>query len=165
MKKSTAFLAGVLGAAVMSVITWAARNYAEMPVNMELMLGTMLGGPPDEAHWFTGLLVHLINGGIFGLVYGWLFEHVTNHAGWLMGLFFGLVHTIAAGIFLGLVPPMHALIPEVMAAPGFFMANLGAAGVIALFGLHMIFGAIVGAGYGRVLHPRESPRLTERPAQ
>ena len=53
-------------------------------------------------------------------------------------------HTIVAGMFMGLVPHLHPTIPEQMPAPGFFMANLGAMGVIAEVVLHLMYGAIVG---------------------
>ena len=44
-----------------------------------------------------------------------------------------------------------------MPAPGAFMANLGMMGVGAFFMLHLIYGAIVGAMYGPVVH---QPRVT-----
>lgn len=43
-----------------------------------------------------------------------------------------------------------ALIPEQMPAPGFFMADMGATTVIFDFVMHMLYGAIVGAVYGRI---------------
>lgn len=39
-------------------------------------------------------------------------------------------------------------------APGAFMSNIGMMGVVGFLMLHMIYGAIVGAMYSPVLHPR-----------
>jgi hypothetical protein len=51
-----------------------------------------------------------------------------------------------------MMPIMHPLVPEMMPAPGAFMANLGMMGVGAFFMLDLIYGAIVGAMYGPVVH-------------
>jgi hypothetical protein len=44
MKYGKAFGAGVLGAVVMTVMMAVARAMG-MPANLEMMLGTMMGGP------------------------------------------------------------------------------------------------------------------------
>src|ERR687898_685506 len=64
MNYRKALVAGVIGAAVMSIIMAMARALG-MPVNLELMLGTMMGGLPSAAKWIMGLIIHLIAGGIF----------------------------------------------------------------------------------------------------
>ena len=58
-----------------------------------------------------------------------------------------MLNGIIGGLFMGVVPMMHPLVPETMPAPGFFMANMGVMGVVAELGLHVIYGAIVGAMY------------------
>jgi hypothetical protein len=58
-----------------------------------------------------------------------------------------VLNGIIGGLFMGVVPMMHPLVPETMPAPGFFMANMGVMGVVAELGLHVIYGAIVGAMY------------------
>lgn len=57
---------------------------------------------------------------------------------------------MVAGLFMAMVPAMHPLVPEQMPAPGPFMANLGAMGIIAEFVLHAVYGGIVGGVYGPV---------------
>ena len=146
MKYGKAFGAGVLGAVVMTVIMAMARAMG-MPVNLEMMLGTMMGGPPSAAKWVMGFIMHLMAGGIFALIYAVGFEYLTHRADWLVGVRFGA---------------MHPLIPEQMPAPGAFMANLGMMGVIAEIMLHLIYGAIVGAMYGPVIHRPVGPGAEER---
>jgi len=80
------------------------------------------------------------------------FEYIMRRAGWAIGLGFGVIHTLIAGIGLGLMPAMHPLMPEIMPAPGAFMANLGTMGIAAFVILHLIYGAIVGTMYGHAMH-------------
>src|SRR5688572_20966038 len=154
MKTGRAFLAGVIGAGAMSVILWIARNMMGIPAHMEMMLGTMLIPSAAITAWLVGFAIHLLIGGVLALVYAWGFEHVTHRAGWLVGAGFGLAHAVISGLGMALVPAIHPMIPERMPAPGAFMANLGAIGIIAEFALHAVYGAIIGAIYGPVVRER-----------
>ena len=49
---------------------------------------------------------------------------------------------------MGMIPLMHPRMPDPVMPPGFFMSNLGTIGPIAVFMLHLVYGAIVGAMYG-----------------
>jgi hypothetical protein len=143
-----AFMAGVAGGAVMS-IGMAIGRALGMPGNVEQMMGTMFV-PPGTTAFLLGLFIHLMVSGLIALIYAWGFEHVTHRAGFLVGLGFAVVHTVIAGIVMGMMPMMHPMIPERMPPPGFFMANLGAMAAIAEVVLHLIYGAIVGGLYGPV---------------
>jgi hypothetical protein len=151
MKYGKAFGADVLGAVVMTALMAMARAMG-MPVNLEMVLGTMIGGAPSLASWIMGFIIHLMAGGIFALIYAVGFEYWTHRADWLVGLGFGVIHTLFSGVLLAMIPAMHPLVPEQMPAPGPFMSNLGMMGVLAFFILHLIYGAIVGAMYGPVIH-------------
>lgn len=150
MKWNKALGYGVLGAAAMSIVMGLARSMG-MHVQLELMLGTMLGIAPEGSNAFVvGLVMHLMMGAAFGATYAWLFERVIHHGGVAAGALVGLPHAIVAGLFMAMIPAVHPFIPESMPAPGAFMSNLGAMGVMAELMLHVMFGAIVGAGYGHV---------------
>lgn len=124
-----------------------------MEVHLEQTLGTLLIAP-GAAAWVVGLGMHLVVSGLIALVYAWGFEHVTHRAGWTVGLAFSLVHTLVSGVSMGaLLPGLHPLVTEAMPGPGYFMLNLGALGAAAFVVLHALYGAIVGALYGPVLHP------------
>lgn len=154
MKAGRAFVAGVIGGIAMVVLMWMGRMMG-MDVNLSMMLGTMIVPRPGAAAWITGFIMHLIISGLIALIYAWGFEHVTHRAGWLVGLLFSLIHSIGTGLFMGMVPMMHPMIRAgMMPAPGLFMANKGAMYVLALFVLHAVYGAIVGAIYGEVVHGR-----------
>ncbi len=151
MNARKAFSAGVAGGAVMTAVTWAARTTLGMPMNLEMMEGTMLVQPPSGVAWTVGLLMHLMISGLIGLAYAWGFERATHRAGPLVGAGFGVVHAVVAGVMMGMVPAIHPLIPEQMPAPGAFLSNIPM-GVVALFMLHVIYGAVVGAIYKPAAH-------------
>jgi len=156
MQTGKAFVAGVVGGAVMSALTAMARALMGMPANLEMMLGTMVVQPPSAVAWTVGLAIHLVLSGLIALIYAWGFERVTHRAGWAVGAGFGVIHAIIGGLFMGMVPAMHPLIPEQMPAPGAFMSNVPM-GPVALFVLHIIYGAVVGAIYRPVEHPARRP--------
>jgi hypothetical protein len=153
MKVGRAFVAGVIGGAVMSLLMAIGRAIG-MPVNLEMILGTVTGMEPGVAAWTLGFVVHLVISGAIALLYGIGFEHVAHRAGAMPGILFSLLHIVIGGLALGSIPRIHPLVTEEgMSAPGLFMSNLGDAGVLAFFVLHAAYGAIVGTLYGPVLHP------------
>lgn len=138
----------------MSALMWLGREMMDMPGNMEMLFGTMFGMTQGNTAWLLGFAIHLVVSGLIALIYGWVFERVTHRAGWLVGAGVGFVHAVIAGLVMGMMPAMHALIPGQMPAPGFYMSNMGAMTVVSEFVLHMIYGAIVGAMYGSVVRWR-----------
>lgn len=151
MKTGTAFLAGVVGGAVMSAIMFMARTVVGMEVKLELLLGTMIGLQPGTTAWIVGFVMHLVISGLIAIAYAWVFENVLHRAGWQTGVLVALAHILVAGVFMGMMPMVHPLVPEVLPGPGFFMLGLGMMGLVAFVMLHLIFGAIVGAMYGPTL--------------
>ena len=151
MNGGRAFWAGIVGGVVMTILMWMARTFMGMPMNLEMMEGTMLVRPPRPVAWAVGLVMHLMISGLIGLLYAWAFEHVTHRAGAGVGALFGLVHAVLAGLAMGMVPAIHPLIPGEMPAPGAFLSNIPM-GPVAVFALHVIFGSVVGAIYAPAHH-------------
>ncbi len=149
MRIGRALLFGVLGALVISLVT-AVLRAAGLPLSIEIILGTLTGLEPGASAFGVGFLIHLTMGALFGLLYGYLFEHVWDHGGATTGMLTAVVHAALIGIMIGLTPQFHPYIPERMADPGPYFANLGVLGVLTFFGAHILYGAIVGAGYGHV---------------
>jgi hypothetical protein len=85
MNWGKAFIAGVIGGAVMSILLALARAMG-MPANLEVMQGTMLGLEPGATAWIVGFIMHLMISGLIALVYAAGFEYVTHRAGWLVGV-------------------------------------------------------------------------------
>jgi hypothetical protein len=127
MKYGKAFGGGVMGAMAMSIIMAMARAIG-IPVSLEKLLGTLLGGPSSLTTWGMGFLMHLAAGGLFGLLYAVGFEYTAQCANWLVGPVFGVVHGVLSGIVIAHVD------------------------VRVVIWLHIFYGAIVGALYGPAVH-------------
>jgi hypothetical protein len=147
VKRGHAFVAGILGGVLVSAVTALARALG-VPIAFELFLGTILGHPPGLATWLAGLAAHLVLAGAIALLYGWAFETLSGRADWRVGLAFGMVQAIVGGVAIWALPAIHPLVGERLPSPGPFLSRLGAAGVLLHFGLHAMYGAVVGALYG-----------------
>ncbi|MBS2016726.1 MAG: hypothetical protein JST00_27830 [Deltaproteobacteria bacterium] len=154
MRTGRAIVFGALGAAAISVLSVGLRA-AGLPIRLELLLGTLTGLPPGTPTFAFGLLIHLALGGLFGLLYAWLFERVWSHGGAATGAILAILHAALIGMAVGLTPQFHPLVPEQLHDPGPYFANAGVAGVVAFFAIHVLYGAVVGAGYGHVIAERE----------
>lgn len=149
MKPQRAVLFGIVGAIVMSLLSVLLRA-AGVPIQMEMILGTLTGIPPGPTAFVVGELLHVGIGALFGLIYGALFEKVWNHGGAGTGMILSVLHACLIGILFGLVARVHPYVPRELRDPGAYFSNLGIAGVLSFFALHILYGAIVGAGYGHV---------------
>lgn len=155
MRYARAILFGVFGAGAMSVVS-AVLRAATVPVRIEMLLGTMTGLPPGTQAFLVGLLLHLAIGACFGLLYGALFERVWNHGGAFVGMLTTIPHSLFIGMLVGFTPQFHPLVPNVIPEPGPYFAREGGwVGPVAFFGLHLLYGAIVGGGYGHVVSEHE----------
>jgi hypothetical protein len=117
----------------MTLVMWAARSAHWTDLDLPMSLGTvtsMTPGPSPGA-WFQGFLVMLTCGGLFALVYAWVFEswpHPEARA-WL-GAIIGAVHALIGGLLFGmLMPALHsgqvASEHALLANPGFMGMNYG----------------------------------------
>jgi hypothetical protein len=156
MKVFKALFAGVVAGLAMTGLGWLARAVG-LELNAEMMLGTMLGYAPGENTWLIGLGLHLAISAVIALLYAAAFEVVAHRAGAAAGFSFSIVHVLIAGLFMALMPALHPMIPEQMPAPGAFLVNMGAPNVMLFIVEHLMYGTLVGALYGTVLHPRARP--------
>lgn len=161
MKIGRAVVAGLAGAMAMTILAWIVR-LTGIEFNSEMMLGTMTNRPPDGVTWTIGLMMHLILSVVIALIYAWGFEHWTHRAGAKVGTGFALIHIVFAAMAMMMIPMIHPMIPEKMPAPGAFMMNMGGIFVALFFIEHLLYGSIVGATYGAVVHPRESDVVVGR---
>ncbi|MEM6286724.1 MAG: hypothetical protein AAF845_06170 [Bacteroidota bacterium] len=156
MNLPRALLAGAFGGIVASVVMAVARRLgADLP--LEILVGTVVLDPGPGA-WALGFAVHVAGSAVIGLAYAWGFEVITKRATMLSGAVLSVIHLLGSGVAVGAVlPAVHPLVPEAVAAPGFFFARLGAGAVVAYGLAHLVFGAAVGALYRNQVR---RPRLT-----
>jgi hypothetical protein len=165
MAYGSALWAGVVGALALTILTAVGRGLG-LPIDVELLLGTLAGLPPGAGAWLLGFLIHLLDGAAFGLLYAWGF-HAVGRRGIAVGAAFGLAHGVVAGLAMAVIPAIHPLVPARMPAPGPFLVNVGREAVAAGFGLHLVYGAIVGALYApaRMIQPAGMRVDADRPSQ
>ena len=138
-----AFGYGVLGALLMTVLMALMRWVGLTAFNFPAFLGSMLTQDFSAATWVAGFVWHLINGGIFGLVYGAVFK-ATGRANAGRGTVIGFIHWLAFSAVMAFSPAIHPLIPSEIAEPGFFAINYGFLTAVGTLALHLIFGYVVG---------------------
>lgn len=133
----------------MSILMAASRGLGLTHLNFEMTLGTLATGPGLNA-WIVGFHLHIVLAGIFALAYAFFFE-IRHDAGVVMGVLAGVLQAVIVGGVLGVLPLIHPRLGTELAAPGYFASALGPGDMALLFLVHMIFGATVGALYGRPL--------------
>jgi len=131
MHRGRAFAAGVIGALAMSVLMAGLRSLG-IPLHIELRLAGILG----SGSWIVGLIAHLLIGGLVGLVYMLVFEFVFAQSGIPAGVLVGAINTLLAGF-----------IWAAFDGPGHFWTSFGPLGIMSLFMVHMLYGAVVGGLY------------------
>lgn len=148
-----AVLGGLVGTIGMTVVMYMG-SVMGMKMDMPMTLGTMLL-PKGTAAWAVGLMMHLMMGIVFFIIYAALFKVFGIHsaiAAW--SALFGVVHALVAGTAFGMMPALHprmatgpASPPDSVPAPGILGINMGAMGPMAVIAVHAIYGLVAGSLY------------------
>ncbi len=146
MRAGLAFWAGVLGAIVMLIGMWIAYAAGATGFSFEWWWGSMVLGSTSGVSWIVGFVIHLVLGGLIGLVYAAIFEGIRR-SNWVLGLLGGVIQLVIGGFVLGWISDIHPAIPQVIVHPGFFAAYWGWASIVTFCLVTLAFGAIVGAIY------------------
>lgn len=114
------------------------------------MLGSMFSPEGNRA---VGMVMHMMMGVVFAIIYALLWNAGIGTVGLLWGALFGAVHWLITGVMMGGMSMMHAGIKAgTVSAPGVFMMHNG--GMMAFMGGlmgHVIFGLVVALVYGFVV--------------
>jgi len=155
MNLPSILLWGFAATIVLTALTIAAQSLGLTRIDIPFILGTMFTADRDRAK-FIGLVVHLINGWIFALVYGFFFEN-THRATWWFGALIGVMQGVIVVVaLLPLLPGVHPRMvsdfrgPEptrLLEPPGFLATNYGRMTPVVTILAHAIYGAIIGAFY------------------
>jgi hypothetical protein len=122
------FQVGVLAAAQISI--WMSIPF----FSIELFLGGLLTSRSNATFtWLLGFVWHLLNGGIFAIIYRAIFRTI-GRGGPAVGALLGLGQWLIVGATLPFFTHTHE----------FTWSNLGGATFVGTLTLHLCFGAIVG---------------------
>jgi len=146
---------GFAATVVLTTLTVAAQSLGLTRVDIPFIIGTMFTADRDRAK-VIGLIVHLVNGWIFAIVYGFFFQ--TMHAAtWWYGAILGAVQGIfVVTVVLPVLPGIHPRMvsdfrgPEptrLLEPPGFFVMNYGGKTPLVLLFVHVLYGTTIGMFY------------------
>lgn len=143
---------GFVATIVLTGVMVAAQLAGISRVDLPLILGSMLVDDADRAR-VLGMLIHLVIGQVFALVYLSAFS-LINMAKWWIGAGFGVVHGLAAlTLIVPLLPGIHPRMasersgPElisILEPPGWMALNYGRATPVVTLVAHVAYGAILG---------------------
>ena len=146
---------GFAATVVLSIMMAGAQSLGFTRMSIPFLLGTMLTASRDRA-MLTGLLMHIVNGWLFALLYALAFES-WQQATWWLGAGIGLVHGLfVLAVGMPIVPAMHPrMVSEYfgptpnrqLQPPGFLALNYGRRTPIVALTSHLVYGAILGAFY------------------
>jgi hypothetical protein len=146
---------GFAATVVLSVTMAASQTWGLTRMSIPFLLGTMLTPNRDRA-MLVGLVVHLMNGWVFALLYALMFES-WHAASWWLGAGIGLGHALfVLMIGMPLIPAMHPrMVSELggptpnrhLQPPGFMAFHYGRRTPLVALLAHLAYGAILGAFY------------------
>jgi uncharacterized membrane protein YagU involved in acid resistance len=146
---------GFASTVVLTTLMAGSQGLGLTRMNIPYLLGTMVTADRDRAK-LIGVLIHLINGWLFSLVYVAAFA-AWGGPTWWKGIAIGLVHSLfvlSAGLptMPGLHPRMASetrgpTVVRQLEPPGFFGLNYGYRTPLSILIAHLAFGAILGTFY------------------
>ncbi len=137
-------LAGFVATVAISILQAMAPAMGMPPMNTAAMVGSVFGGQVA-----LGWVVHLMMGVVFWpALYAYGAQPRLPGAPWAQGVLYGL----AVGLFVLILgfPAVGAMFAAMTPKPGFLALGMG--GPMATMGVlvgHVIYGAVLGALYGR----------------
>jgi len=160
MRVGLAFLAGVIGGAVMIALVAIARAAGITDLNLGILWGSMFTRDTTAGTWVLGAVIHLIACGLIAFIYAGVFEAIRG-SNWFTGLIGGAIQAVIAGFLFAGLPAIHPAIPNLIRDPGAFAINYGSATAAVFVVVNLIYGMIVGGMYTPV-HTHKLPPSAPR---
>jgi hypothetical protein len=143
---AVAFFAGMCGALLMVPILYLSQPIERTHMDICLFLGSLITAQTGGGTWALGLVLHVIAGGLIGLVYGMVFEW-WGSSEWWQGAMLSIPHSLLAGLALWAAGSIHPLMPDIFPEPGYLGLSVNGALAFHLFMLNAVYGATVGGIY------------------
>ena len=155
MNQSSILFAGFLATIVLTTTMSASQGLGFTRMSIPFLVGTIFTPGRDRA-MVIGVAVHFVNGLVFALVYGGLFETV-GRASVAIGAAAGLVHalfvlTVGMVVLPGIHPHMvseyYGPTPNrLLQPPGFLALHYGRGTPLVTTLAHLIYGGMLGGLY------------------
>jgi uncharacterized membrane protein YagU involved in acid resistance len=150
------FIGGAMGTILLTVLLGGSQALRLTRINIPYLLGTMFTANRDRAP-LVGMLVHLVNGWIFAMLYFAAFRALDASPLWL-GALLGLLHaTFVLVAAMPILPAMHPRMATELAGPtqmrqleppGFLALHYGRQTPISVVLAHLAYGAVLAAVAG-----------------
>jgi hypothetical protein len=146
---------GFAATVLLTGLSIAAQSLGLTRIDIPFIIGTMFTPDRDRAR-VVGLMVHLVNGWFFAIVYGFFFENMHAATWWYGALLGALQGMFIVVVALPVLPGIHPRMvsdfrgPEptrLLEPPGFFVRNYGSKTPFVLLFAHVIYGATLGMFY------------------
>jgi hypothetical protein len=154
MNVESILLWGFAATIVLTTLTIAAQSLGLTRIDIPFIVGTMFTPNRDRAK-VIGVLVHLVNGWVFAIVYALFFQHLRPT--WWFGMTIGVMQGVfVVVVVLPVLPGVHPRMvsdfrgPEptrLLEPPGFLAMNYGRLTPIVTIVAHAVYGAILGTFY------------------
>jgi len=162
MRAGLAFIAGVIGGAVMIGFVAIIRGLGITSLDYAMVLGSLFTNNVSGGTWVLGFIVHLVVSGFIALIYAAVFEAIRA-SNWWLGLLGGAINAIIAGfIVAGYRVPVTGVESVGATSPGAFAINYGVPALITFIIGYLIYGVIVGSMYTPVHAHRLPAAATPR---
>lgn len=155
MNLPSILLWGFVATVVLTTLMGGSQGLGYTRMSIPFLLGTIFTPNRDRA-MFIGLLVHMVDGWLFALLYALAFESWHQATSWL-GAGIGLVHGLfVLTVGMPIIPAMHPrMVSEYfgptpnrqLQPPGFLALNYGRRTPVVTLISHLVYGAILGAFY------------------
>lgn len=140
-----AALAGIAGAIVIGILGYIFKIFG-IRLDFPFIVGSFFTKPGETGKsYIIGIIVHLVIGAIFALLFIIVFMGMNIVPSWEMGLLFGLGNGLLSGVAFGTLGEDHPLMGEgkKIPDPGVFLTKWGLPTTVIFVGLHMLFGVVV----------------------
>ncbi len=141
MNVVAAIVAGIAGTLVMTALMVMAPRMGMPKMDIIGMLGSMFTADSGAARRL-GLILHLMMGIVFAIIYALLWQAGIGSVTWLWGLIFGFVHALVVIIMMPIMMRMH---PRPPAMAGGMKTVAGQ-----IMG-HLVFGLVTALVYAAFL--------------
>ena len=155
MNLSSIFTAGFAATVVLTTMLSASQGLGYTRMSIPFLVGTIFTPGRDRA-MVIGAAVHMLNGLLFALLYGAVFESLgratplLGAVGGTIQAFFVLTVGMAAlpGLHPHMVSEYYGPTPNrVLQPPGFLALNYGRGTPVVTVVAHIVYGAIIGGLY------------------
>jgi hypothetical protein len=150
-----AAIAGLGGALAMTIFMYILVAFG-FRIDVLYLIGSRFVDPSDSGKVYTvGLIVHLLIGIIWGLIYVLLMIGMVEDPRWTLGIQFGVAHGLFVGVVISTFADSHPYVgpDKAIPDPGMFGNRWGKSIPFIIVLLHIVYGLAMTMLYNQLYQP------------